>query len=628
MSAEVLPFKTELKQVLDIIIHSLYSHKDIFLRELISNASDAIDTLRFESLTRPELKEAAPTDFAIKLVPNETDGTLTISDNGIGMSKDVIVENLGTIAKSGTKAFLESLKQANAQQRPDLIGQFGVGFYSAFMVGDKVTVVSRAAGSPPDAGVKWESDGQGSFSVESVAKATTGTDVIVHLRADEKGYLNSWKLREIVKKYSDFVAHPIVMDVEKEEDGKKTTVAETLNSRQAIWLRPKSEVTKEEYEAFYKHLTHDFEPAAKTIHYSAEGALEFKALLYIPKHKTPDLMWGDWRHPKGLHLYIQRVFIMDDCEALLPIYLRFVKGVVDSPDLPLNVSRELLQQSAPLDKMKTNLTNKILSSLDEMKRQDYDAYVSFFKELGVFLKDGVSHDWSNREKLADLLLFESTKTDAGVYTSLAQYVLGMPGEQTEIYYLTGESRALLEQTPYLEAFKAKGWEVLLLTDPVDEFVVQSLTEYKGKKLKAVDKGALDGAAIDEEKKKGFQPLLDYIKGQIGDIKEARLTSRLKDSAACLVADEYAAGANMERLMARMGKSKELPESKRILELNADHPAVSALKLLHERDQTDSRLAAFSRLLYDQAVVAEGSKVRDPLAFAQRINDLIVKGSGT
>jgi len=628
MSAETLPFKTELKQVLDIIIHSLYSHKDIFLRELISNASDAIDTLRFESLTKPELKEAAPAEPKIKLVADEAAGTLTVSDNGIGMSKETIVENLGTIARSGTKAFLESLKQANAQQRPELIGQFGVGFYSAFMVGDKVTVVSRAAGSPPEAGVKWESDGQGSFTVESVEKPNNGTDVIVHLRAEEKEYLTPWKLREIVKKYSDFVAHPIVMDVEKEEDGKKSTVEEMLNSRQAIWLRPRAEVTKDEYDAFYKHLTHDFEPAAKTIHYTAEGALEFKALLYIPKHKTPDLMWGDWRHPKGLHLYIQRVFIMDDCEALLPIYLRFVKGVVDSPDLPLNVSRELLQQSAPLDKIKTNLTNKVLSSLDELKRQDYDAYVHFFQELGVFLKDGVSHDWANREKLADLLLYESTKTEAGKYTSLAQYVLGMPGEQNEIYYLTGESRALLEQTPYLEAFKAKGWEVLLLTDPVDEFVVQSLTEYKGKKLKAIDKGALDGTAIDDDKKKTFQPLLDFIKGQIGEIKEARLTARLKDSAACLVADEYEAGANMERLMARLGKSKELPEAKRILELNADHPAVAALKLLYDRDQTDSRLGAFSRLLYDQAVVAEGSKVRDPLAFAQRINDLIVKGAAT
>lgn len=624
MSAETLTFKTELKQVLDIIIHSLYSHKDIFLRELVSNASDAIDTLRFESLTKAELKGLGE-DWKIKLIADTTANTLTIADNGIGMSRDIIVENLGTIAKSGTRAFLESLKQAEAKDRPDLIGQFGVGFYSAFMVADKVTVRSRKAGDPPSAGVQWESDGQGQFSVEAIDKPTHGTEVILHLKADDKDFLNSWRLRQIVKKYSDFVAHPIVIDVEKEEgegdDKKKITVEETLNSRKAIWLRPKSEVTQEEYDEFYKHIAHDMEKPARTIHYSAEGALEFKALLYLPGHKPFDLMWGDSK--KGLQLYIQRVFIMDDCEALLPHYLRFVRGVVDSPDLPLNVSRELLQQSAPLEKIKSNLANKVLNTLDEWKRKEFDEYVKFYHELGVFLKEGIGQDWSNREKLADLLLFESTKTEPGKYTTLAQYVLAMPGEQTDIYYLIGENREVLEHSPYLEAFKAKGWEVLLLTEPIDEFAVDSLRDYKGKKLKAVDKGALDGA-IDEAKQKDFAPLLTALKAKLPDVQEVRLSNRLKESAACLVAPEGAPGAHLERLMARMGRGQELPTTQRILEINPDHAVVKALGAMAAANAADGRVEKYGRLLYDQAVIAEGSKVKDPSALAQRINDLILR----
>jgi molecular chaperone HtpG len=623
MNAETLQFKTELKQILDIIIHSLYSHKDIFLRELISNASDALDTLRFEGLTKPGLKEAGAAEFKIKLIADETQSTLTVSDNGIGMSKESIVENLGTIARSGTKAFLESLKQADVKDRPELIGQFGVGFYSAFMVADKVTVVSRYAGAPASAGVRWESDGQGTFSVETIDKAAPGTDVILHVRADEKDFLQPWKLRALVKKYSDFVAHPIVLDVEREDDQKnKTTVEETLNSRKAIWLRPKSQITQEEYNEFYKHIAHEATAPAKTIHYAAEGTIEFKALLYIPAHKPFDLLWGDSH--KGLQLYIQRVFIMDDCEALLPLYLRFVKGVVDSPDLPLNVSRELLQQSAPLEKIKSNLVNKLLGTLDDMKNKEYDSYVGFYKELGVFLKEGVHQDWPNRQKLADLLLFESTKTEPGKFTTLGQYVLAMPAEQKEIYYLIGETREQLEHSPYLESFRDKGWEVLLLTDPIDEFVTGALTEYKGNKLKAADRGALEGAAVAAETQQAFQPLLDYLKGRLTDVKEVRLSGRLKESAACLVADEHAMGAHMERLMQRMGKGKELPESQRILELNPSHPAVEALRELLAKDAADARLEKYGRLLYDQAVIAEGSKVKDPVGFAQRINELIAK----
>jgi molecular chaperone HtpG len=625
MSSETLQFKTELKQILDIIIHSLYSHKEIFLRELISNASDAIDTLRFESLTRAELKDAVPAEFKIKLIPDEAQGTLTVCDNGIGMSRESIVENLGTIARSGTRAFLESLKQADVRDRPELIGQFGVGFYSAFMVAEKVTVVSRPAGSPASAGVRWESDGQGTFSVEAIDKADPGTDVILHLRSDEKEFLQPWKLRQLVKKYSDFVAHRIVMNVEKEDDNKeRTKVEETLNSQKAIWLRSRSEVSKEEYEEFYKHIAHEEAAPAKTIHYSAEGAIEFKALLYIPAHKPFDLLWGDSH--KGLQLYIQRVFIMDDCEALLPLYFRFVRGVVDSPDLPLNVSREMLQQSAPLEKIKSNLVNKLLGALGEMKDKEYDAYVSFYKELGIFLKEGVYQDRSNRQKLADLLLFESSKTEPGQFTTLAQYVLAMPADQKEIYYLVGETREQLEHSPYLESFRDRGWEVLLLAEPIDEFVVTSLTEYKEKKLKAADRGTLDSTVADETRR-AFGPLLEYLKSRLPSVKEVRLSGRLTKSAACLVADEHALSPQMERLMQRLGKGVvgvSRPETQRILELNPSHPAVQALRDLLSRTPADPRLEGYGKLLYDQAVIGEGSKVQDPIAFAERINELIAK----
>jgi molecular chaperone HtpG len=622
MSAETLQFRTELKQILDIITHSLYSHKEIFLRELISNASDAIDTLRFQSLTRAELRED-DTDWKIRLIPDEKNGTLTISDNGIGMTREEIVENLGTIARSGTKAFLETLNQADVKDRPELIGQFGVGFYASFMVADKVTVVSRKAGLPRGEGVRWESDGQGSFAVETVDQPARGTDVILHLRPDEREFLQDWKLRQLVKQYSDFVEHAIVMDVAIEDDKhNRKTEEQTLNSRKALWLRPKAEITKEEYTEFYKHIAHDYQEPAQVIHYAAEGVIEFRALLYLPAHKPMDLVWGDSK--KGLHLYIRRVFIMDDCEAMLPIYLRFVRGVVDSPDLPLNVSREMLQQSAPLEKIKSNLTNKVLRTLADMKKDENDAYVAFYRELGTFIKEGVYQDRTNRDALAALLLFESTRTEAGQLTSLEKYVASMPADQQEIYYLAGENRELIEHSPFLESFKAKGQEVLLLTEPIDELVVQALTEFQGKKLKAVDKGELDAGAVEEEKKKRYQPLLDFMKEKLSDVKEVRLSHRLKESAACLVADEWAMGAHMERLMHRMGRGAEVPVVKRILEVNPDHPAMEAIQKLHARSATDARLERYCRLLYDQALVAEGSRVKDPAAFSQRINELLAK----
>lgn len=620
MSAETLQFKTELKQILHIIVHSLYSHKDIFLRELISNASDAIDKIRFESLTKHELLEG-DSAWKIKLVADKTAGTLTISDNGIGMTHAEVIDNLGTVAKSGTKAFLEALQQADAKDRPELIGQFGVGFYSSFMAADKVTVISRAAGQPA---VKWESTGEGEFTVEEAQRAGRGTDVILHLKTDCKEFLDEWTIRSIVKKYSDFVEHPIVLDVEKtDEKGVKSVAEETINSQKAIWLKKRGEVTEAEHAEFYKHLSHDFEAPAKTIHYSAEGHLEFKALLYLPAKRPADFLWADSK--RGLHLYIRRVLIMDNCEALLPQYLRFVKGVVDAADLPLNVSRELLQQSPLLEKIKSNLTSKVLSVLDEMKTKELDAYTSFYKELGIVLKEGLSSDWSNREKLADLLLYESTKTEPGKLVPLSKYVEGMAEGQDEIYYLIGESRELIEQSPHIEALKAQGREVLLMTEPIDEFVVEAMTEYKGKKLRAADKGA-PAASVDEQKRERFKGLLELLKSRLNEVKEVRLSARLKDSAACLVSEEGEMGAHMERLMKRLGRT-DAPEAKRILELNPDNPAVEALNAIHAKDATDARIETYARILYDEALIAEGSKIKDSLAFSKRINELLAKDAG-
>jgi molecular chaperone HtpG len=613
---EKLEFKTELKQLLHIITHSLYSNKEIFLRELISNASDAINKIKFNSLAHEELLEGNK-DWKIKISLDRDRGTLTVSDNGVGMSRESAVENLGTIAKSGTRAFLESLKQSSAAERPDLIGQFGVGFYSAFMVADKVTVISREAGDPKN-GVKWESDGQGEFTVESVEKAQRGTDVILHLKESEKEFLDPYTVRRVVRKFSDFIEHPVVMDVEKEEDGKKTVAQEQLNSRKAIWLRNKSEVTPEEYDEFYKQIAADDRPPARVIHYTAEGANEFRVLLFIPSHRPLEFAWEE---PKaGLRLYIQRVLIMDRCEELLPQYLRFVKGVVDSTDLPLNISRELLQQNPLLEQIRKNIVKRVLDALAEMKGHEYDQYVSFFKELGPVLKEGVGRDWTNRQKIADLLLFESIKTEKGKFITLQQYVDAMPADQKEIYYLIGETRELIEHSPYLEAFRARGQDVLLLTDPVDEFMIPSLHEYKGKSLQAADRGELPAEKKPDE---GYKGLLDHLKTKLPEVSDVRLSSRLTESAACLVAGEWAPTAHMERLMQRLGRG-EFGESKRVLELNGDHPAVVALRDLYERAPDDPRVEQYARLFYDEAVLAEGSKVKDPAAFARRINELLVK----
>jgi len=624
--SEKLEFKTELKQLLHIITNSLYSHKEIFLRELISNASDAINKIKFDSLSHEEKLEGNK-DWKIKIIPDPAAGTLTISDNGIGLSRESAIENLGTIAKSGTRAFLESLKNKETKDQPELIGQFGVGFYSAFMVADKVTVISRMAGDPRD-GVKWESDGQGEFSVETIEKPARGTEVILHLKPEERDFLNEHQLRQIVKKFSDFIEHPVVMDVEKTDENKnKTIVEETLNSRKAIWLRGKSENTPEEYNAFYKQIANDFEDPAKVIHYTAEGVNEFRVLLYIPAQRPMELRWGG-EVQFGPRLYIQRVLIMDHCETLLPPYLRFVKGVVDCSDLPLNISREMLQHNPLLERIKTNIVRSILKALEEMKTDEYDKYIKFYLELGSILKEGLSRDWNNREKIADLLLFESMKTPAGEYTTLAKYIESMPADQKAIWYFIGENRTMLEHSPYLETFRARGQDVLLLTDSIDEFTLPNLGKYKDKELKAVNRDELEESKEDAAKKteeqEKFKTLFADLKAKLPEVSDVRLSSRLKESAACLVAGEGEMTAHMERLMRQFGREKDLEPSRRILELNGEHPAVLAVQQLHEKDAHDPRIEAYARLLYDQAVIAEGSKINDPTAFARRINDLLVQ----
>jgi molecular chaperone HtpG len=620
-SAEKYPFKSELQQVLHLITHSLYSHKEIFLRELISNASDAIDKVRFNSLQNEHLVEG-DRNWKIKLAADLAAGTLTVSDNGIGMTRQEIVENLGTIARSGTRAFLDSIKQADAAARLELIGQFGVGFYSAFMVADQVTVVSRAAGQT--GAVRWVSDGQGEYTVEEASRPGRGTDVTLHLKADEQEFLQPWRLRSVVKQFSDFIEHSIVMDAEKAGEGGPGE--ETLNSRKALWLRSKGDVTQEEHNAFYRQIANDFEDPVKVIHYAAEGALDFKALLYIPRHKSFDLQFAEAK--AGPRLYVNRVQIMDHCEQLLPGYLRFVKGVVDCSDLPLNVSREVIQHSPLLEKIHKSLVKNVLGALEELKSQDYDTYVPVFEELGSILKEGLARDSDHREAIADLLLFQSLRTEAGKYTTLAQYVDAMPGDQADIYYLAGEQRSTLDPSPSLEAFRHKGWDVLLLTDPIDEFVFPSLGDYRGKALKAADRSAPELSPEEarkiEEAAGAFQSLLQAAKAFLPDLKDVRLSRRLKESAACLVAEEGAMGANMERLLQKLGRSDLGGAARRILELNPDHPAVQGLRKLHEARPADPRVAEYVRLLHDQAVLAEGSRIPDPGAFARRINDLIAK----
>ena len=621
--AETLEFKAELKQLLHLITHSLYSDREIFLRELVSNASDAINKIKFDSLNREDQLEGNK-DWRIAVAPNKEAKTLTISDNGLGMSREEVIDHLGTVAKSGTKAFMEAIKSQKQQaESPGLIGQFGVGFYSSFMVADTVEVLTRPGGSTQ--ATKWVSDGQGSFTVEEAEKPGRGTDVVLHLKEDALEFLEPWRLRTLVKKFSDFIEHPVVLIGSEEKDGQTVPTEDTVNNRKAIWLRSPKEIAPEEYAEFYKSIAHDHEAPGKVLHFSIEGKSEFRALLFIPAKKPFSF---DWEEQKaGLKLFVQRVLIMDQCEAVLPTYLRFVKGVIDSADLPLNVSRELLQQNPHLEIIKRNVVRNIFSGLEAMKNLEFDKYLAFYRGLGPVLKEGLARDWENKDKVADLLLFESASTENGKFLTLAEYVEKMPAGQEHIYYLNGESAEQLRHSPYLEAFRAKGFDVLLMTDPVDEFAIPHLTTYKDKPLQQADRGDVKaGDEITQEVKDHYAGLLAAMKAKLSEVSDVRLTKRLTESAACLVADAGGMSAHLERLMKRAGEAGE--GNKRVLELNPDNAAVIALRDLFVLTPDDPRVEAFARLFYDQAVIAEGSRVLDPVGFARRMNELIAKASAS
>jgi molecular chaperone HtpG len=634
---ETHQFKAEVQQILNLIINSLYSNKDIFLRELISNASDAIDKVRYQAETNPEIL-GDDTAFKINLTPDAIQRTLEISDNGIGMNRDEVLENIGTIAKSGTAGFMEALEHAKGQDTliPELIGQFGVGFYSAFMVADKVTLVTRSAGADADKAVKWVSTGDGSYTVEETEKATRGTTITLELKKqakDEKDFTDPWTIRAIVKQHSDFVSYPITMDVERDEplpdeeiirdkDGKpigattrKVMREETLNSMKAIWTRNASEVKDEEYEEFYKHLSHDWNPPMERLHLKFEGTTEYDALLYIPSKAPFDLFTPDRRH--GIHLYSKRVFIMDDCKELMPEYFRFVKGVVDASDLNLNVSREILQQDRLVLNIRKNLVKKLFDLLGKM---DAEKYTPFYEEFGAVLKEGIYTDPASKDKIASLARYKTTKS-GDQWVSLDEYVKNMQADQKEIYYITGDKLSALLNSPHLEKLKEKDYEVLLMTDPVDEWVAQSLTEFDGKPLKSAEKGDLDLDKVDDVKKEAYNALFGFIKGHLEKkIKEVKPSSRLKESVSCLSGDTWDMSAYMEKLLKASGQKP--PEVKRVLELNMDHPVVEKIKTLFENNRDDPALKDYSQLLFDIAVVSEGGKLDDPARFSKMVGDLL------
>lgn len=640
MAKQTQKFQAETKELLDLMIHSLYSHREIFLRELISNASDAIEKIKFESLTNPALA-AIKGDFEIRLDANSELKTLSISDNGIGMTKEEVIQFIGTIAHSGTKAFLKMKQELKDQ--PGLIGQFGVGFYSAFMVADRVTLHTRKAGA--DAGVLWESDGSGTYSLDDLAKPEHGTTITLHLKdlskeaksgaasteagqddAQVQDFTNPWTLKEIVRKYSDFVTTPVKMKTTREEtkDGKSETVVEdeTLNSQKALWLRPASEITPQEYNEFYRHISHDWTDPLKTIHYKAEGAFEFVSVLYIPSMKPFDY---DYRDRKiGLGLYVKRVFIKSDCHELLPTYLRFVQGMVDSNDLTLNVSREILQQDRQIVRIKKALTSKVLSSLKELLENDRASYEKFWGNFGATLKEGIAFEPAQLDKLQELTLFYSTASEK--LTTLREYVDRMKIEQKAIYYITGDHLQQIQNSPYLEKLKANGYEVLLMTDKVDAWVASSMKTYAEKPFQSVMGEDLDLSSEEEKAKEKennaaaearLKPLLDQMKETlIAQVKEIRLSDRLTDSPVCLVSSNNEATAHMERLMASMGQAA--PKAKRILEINPDHPLYEKMMSVSKAQQE-----AWTEILFQQALLNEGSAIENPLQYSQKIAQLMM-----
>ncbi len=622
MAAEHLAFQAEVKQLLQLMIHSLYSNKEIVLRELISNASDAADKLRFEGLSNSALYEN-DSDLKIRIAFDKSARTVTISDNGIGMSRDEVIHNIGTIAKSGTKEFFQSLTGDQAKDA-NLIGQFGVGFYSSFIIADKVTLITRRAGEKE--AVKWESAGEGDYTLEAVEKATRGTDVILHLRDGEDEFLNDWKLKTVIRKYSDHITLPIVMKKSEWKDGEQipTDEDETVNKASALWARAKNDITEEEYQEFYKHVSHDFENPLAYTHSRVEGKQEYISLLYIPSKAPFDLYDRERRH--GIKLYVKRVFIMEDAEKLMPQYLRFVRGVIDSADLPLNVSREILQDSRDVDAIKNGSVKKVLGLLEDMAKDKSEDYAKFWAEFGRVLKEGPGEDFANKEKIAGLLRFASTHADTNAQTvSLADYVGRMKPEQEAIYYITADTFAAAQHSPHLEIFRKKGIEVLLLSDKVDEWLLGSLTEFEGKKLQSIAKGDLDLGKLEDEAEKEAQKkieeesksLIERIKISLGDaVKDVRVTHRLTDSPACLVAGEHDLSGNLARMLKAAGQ--KAPESKPILELNPEHKLVKRM----ETETEDAAFKDLAHLLFDQALLAEGGQLDDPAGFLKRMNRLI------
>jgi molecular chaperone HtpG len=626
---ETLGFEAEVKQLLHLMIHSLYSNREIFLRELISNASDACDKLRFEALADDALWEG-DNELAIDIAFDKESKTITLRDNGIGMSRQEVIDNLGTIARSGTRAFLESL---SGDQKKDahLIGQFGVGFYSSFIVADRVTVTTRRAGLTHEHGVRWESNGEGEYTLETVEKSGRGTEIVLHLREESHEFADGWRIRSIVRKYSDHITLPIRMVKDKygEDAEQQADEIETVNKASALWARSKSEISDEEYTEFYKHVGHDFEDPLAWSHNRVEGKLEYTSLLYIPKRAPFDL-W-DRERRKGVKLYVKRVFIMDDADNLMPGYLRFIKGVIDSNDLPLNISREILQHNKVIDSIRSGSVKKVLGMLEGMAKNEPEKYSEFWGQFGKVMKEGPGEDFANREQIARLLRFASTHLDTTEESvSLDSYIERMKEGQEAIYYITADSFAAAKNSPHLEIFRKKGIEVLLLSDRVDEWLSSSLTEYSGKTLKSVTKGELDlGKLEDEEEKKAqervaeeMKPLIDRVKQSLGDkVKEVRITHRLTNSPGCLVVDEHGMSANLERILKQVGQNA--PASKPIFELNPNHSLVKRL----EREQEGKRFDDWAAILFDQALLAEGGQLEDPAAFTHRLNTLLMELAG-
>ena len=623
---ETLGFQAEVQQLLRLVAHSLYSHKEVFLRELISNASDACDKLRFEALTDGALYENDP-ELKIRVSFDKDARTITVADNGIGMDRQEVIDNIGTIARSGTRQFMQKLTGDQAKDA-NLIGQFGVGFYSSFIVADKVTLRTRRAGLGAEHGVLWESTGEGEYTLENIDKPARGTEVTLHLREDETELLNEWQLRSIITKYSDHITLPVIMPVEKpgeDKDAPPTIEDERINQAAALWARPKHDITEEEYKEFYKHVGHDFEDPLAWTHNRVEGKLEYTSLLYLPARAPFDLWDRDQRH--GVKLYVQRVFIMDDAEHLMPRYLRFVRGVIDSNDLPLNISREILQNSKVVDGIRAGSVKKVLGLLEDLAQNDKEKYAKFWKEFGRALKEGPAEDYGNREQIAKLFRFASTHTDSAEQTvSLSDYLGRMKDGQDKLYYISAESFAAAKNSPHLEIFRKKGLEVLLMTDRVDEWLMSHLNEFEGKHFQSVAKGALDldKIASEEEKQEQkqaedqYKDLLAKVKEVLGDqVKEVRVSTRLTDSPACLVVDEYALSAHLERMLRDPGQN--VPMRKPYLELNPQHPLVGRL----QGEADAGRFNDLTHLLFEQAVLAEGGQLEDPASFVKRLNALLL-----